>query len=91
MDPILEMRMWWSMAIIFCGICLPLIILMISHIWVPNSVKWYHLALACIVMVCTIVFARDVIPEKYDIKTERVYQCEWVDKIVPLYPMENKK
>lgn len=86
MDYILEMRMWWAMAIIFCGVVLPVIVLFCIQAFKPRMMKWYHLVVAVTIIVLTFAFARDMIPEKYDVKTEQVYQCEWVDKIVPVYP-----
>ena len=85
MDPILEVRMWWAYLIGFCGVLLPFICLMYVYIYNPKYVKYYHLIGLVCVVVLTIIFGRDLIPEKYSIETVKVYQCEYVEKIVPKY------
>lgn len=87
-DPILEVRMWWAYLIVFCGVLLPFICLMYIYIYNPKYVKYYHLIGLVCVVVLTVIFGRDIIPEKYDIETIKVYQCEYVEKIVPKYTIK---
>lgn len=82
-DPILEVRMWWAFLIVFCGVFLPFICLMCIYIYNPKYVKYYHLIGLVCIAVLTSIFGKDFIPEKYDIETIKVYQCGYVEKIVP--------
>lgn len=86
MDPILEVRMWWSLGIVFIALILPLFVLYIMHMKNRNYLKWWHIPLYFGWVSLWITHGRDIIPDKYDVTTERVYQCEWVDKTVPKYP-----
>lgn len=87
-DPILEVRMWLAFLIVFCGVFLPFICLMCIYIYNPKYVKYYHLIGLVCIAVLTVIFGRDLIPEKYDIETIKVYQCEYIEKIVPKYTIK---
>lgn len=86
MDPILEVRMWWAIGIVCIGFLLPLLVLAIRQIFFNKDVTWYQAAGYVLWITLWVSFGKELIPEKYDVKTERVYQCEWVDKTVPKYP-----
>lgn len=86
MDPILEVRMWWVIGIVCIGFLLPLLVLALRQIFFNKDATWYQAAGYVLWITLWVSFGKELIPEKYDVKTERVYQCEWVDKTVPKYP-----
>lgn len=86
MDPILEARLWWSIGIICVGFVLPLFVLAIRQVFFNKGVTGYQVAGYVLWVMLWISFGKELIPEEYDVKTEKVYQCEWVYKTVPKYP-----
>lgn len=86
MDDIIQMRAIWSFALILFGVVLPFISLVV---WIKFSSKFDKFSNRnkniifvgfIIYLASFLYFCRELIPEKYDIKYEKVYQCEYVEK-----------
>lgn len=85
MDEVLQVRMWWSVGLIFGGLVLPFIIW--CFIIKPSDPNINYKGLAFVVYVVLFFkYSQNLIPEKYDIETIKVKECIYVEKIVPKYP-----
>lgn len=84
MDEIIEMRMWWAGGVVLFGGLLPFFTFCMYYS--GKKINAYALVAFFAYYVLFFNYARDIIPEKYDTKIERVYQCGYVDKMVPKYP-----
>lgn len=85
MNEIIEIRMWWAMGIVIIGGLVPFFCFCIYHQG-SRTVNAYALICLFVYYFLFFMYGRDVIPEKYNVVTEKVFQCEYVDKLVPKYP-----
>lgn len=93
MDDIIQMRAIWSFALVMFGLVLPFISLVVLWVIFPSKFEKFSNRKKNLILVSFIIyvasflfFCRELIPEKYDIKYEKVYQCEYVEKMFPVYP-----
>lgn len=87
MDSILETRLYWSFGIAIFGMfIIPAIFgFFMIRKYLGKKAPWWMLPICCLYLYLFFTHARDLIPEKYDVKTIQVYKCEYVDKVVPKY------